>query len=279
MAHVRKKVRPKIQPKSGAQAKGKRKKLSVPEKRSKGWAVIGFDTSLSSLAGAAIGYDATLDRMKGPAFSMRRWGPDDDYFSRILMSANAHEMVHDMLADLGLILGNDEIWIAQEEPWPPHSSFVNRGISLSLKQQAEISGAFLGGLVRWGYSNIFQVGNSSWRKLVADEITDAGIEAVTTHHTKWKSAKLAEIYNCAPKDSGKFRAHQWARHVFEPWIVQQGGAVVPEFPPMIHKKIDGRDHKVPRPENSKAKAFQPDDRYDALAIMAWMLHERANLTG
>src|SRR6187431_2741033 len=62
-------------------------KLSVPEKRSKGWAALGFDLSTSSIAGCLLGYDATLDRLRGPHFLMRRWGKDDHYFSRIHMAA------------------------------------------------------------------------------------------------------------------------------------------------------------------------------------------------
>lgn len=240
-------------------AKGKRTNLPVPVKRSKGWAALGFDTSTASIAGSLLGYDATLDRLVGPHFLMRRWGKDDHYFSRIEMAARAEECVQDLLADAGLFLDLDEIYIAIEEPFPPHTSFTSRGNSQSLKQQAEISGAFLGGLMRYGYREIYQIGNHQWRQVVAADL------GITIHHTKWKDPSLADIYNCKPADTGKFRAKQWA---VNPGYAFQGiyPEEVPDYPDIIGSKAG----KIPRPETSKAKAIQPDDRYDALAMAEWM---------
>lgn len=258
------------------QAKGKLKKLKpIPEKPPKGWAVCGFDTSYSSIAGAAMGYDAITKQMTGPSFVMRHFTKEDDYFERLRVAVRPEELIRELMSGLNILLEISDIWIAQEEPFPAHGKFTGRGISKSLKQQAEISGAFLGGLVRYGYSNIFQISNYQWRQLIAHDITDAGIEEVTIHHSKWRSPKLVEIYGCKPQDSGKFRSHQWARHAFEPWSYQQTQVEIPEFPHMIQ----GKDGKVAKPENSRAKPFQPDDRYDALAMMAWMLGERASLMG
>jgi hypothetical protein len=271
-----KKKKPQISSKPVARAKKKQALARVPEKPSKGFGVFGFDISTSSIAGAALGWDAILNKWKGPAFLMRRFGPDDDYFSRLDIVANAHDLIHDLTADLGILLNMDEIWIAQEEPFPAAGSFMKRGISNNLKQQAEMSGAFLGGLVRYGYRNIFQIGNHQWRQVVAHGLTDLGTHGeITIHHSKWRNAELALQVNCKPADSGKFRAWQWAHEVFEPWIVQQGGNPVPEFTHMIQSSKG----KIPKPEKSKAKVFQPDDRYDALAIMDWMRAERLELLG
>jgi DNA adenine methylase len=240
-------------------AKHKRYQLQIPEPRKRGWAVLGFDLSLSGIAGAGVGYDSTLDKYVGPAFISRRFEKDDDYFSRLEFLARAEEIVQDLILELKLILGNDEIYIAIEEPFPPHTKFTQKGQGKSLKQQAEMSGAFLGGLARWGYGELWQIHNTHWRKLVADDL------GTTLHPPKWKDPALCAIYNCAPRDAGKFRAKQWA-------MMNQGYAwqgvfgEIPDYPDMIQSK----NGKIPRPKKSKAKAFQPDDRYDALAIMEFL---------
>jgi hypothetical protein len=195
-----------------------------------------------------------------------QFGPDRDYFERLRISSLSHDLMSELLVQLGVFLPLTDIFVAQEEPFPPHTSFTTRGHGASLKQQAEISGAFLGGLIRWGYTNIIQVSNQHWRQIVAAEISEETGEDVTIHHTKWRSPKLALRYGCKPDDSGKFRAVQWTHDIFEPWIVQQGGKEIPECPPMIRKG----SQKVPKPRDSKAKPFQPDDRYDALAMAEWL---------
>lgn len=245
----------------------KRPKLAaISDRPPHGWVVMGFDVSMSSIAGAALGYDRTLATYKGPAFVARRWSKGDHYFDRLEMASKSHELVLDLISELGMVVANDEIWIAQEEPFPPHSAFMNKGNSGFLKQQSEISGAFLGGLLRYGYNQIFQIHNSSWRKVVADQLTEATGEDVTIHTTKWKSSDLAITYNCRISDSGKFRAQQWAKRVYNPWCEELTQTVIPEWPPIIESK----DGKIPRPETSKAKAVQSDDRYEALAMMEWL---------
>ena len=269
-----KKVKPKISKKSGARKKGAVKSL---DRHSKSWVAIGFDTSLSSLAGAAMGYDDVLKKELGPVFVMRRWSTEDEYFDRLRMCAKSHELVLDLLAELKMSLPLDRIFIAQEEPFPPHSSFMKRqgGGGQAMKQQAEISGAFLGGLVRYGYINIFQIGSDKWRGRIRDSLIDAGQEGpeFSLYHTKWKSEKLALRFNCKPADSGKFRAKQWALDVMEPWTYQTREVEIPDWPDIIRSS---KGH-VPRPETSKAKAFQPDDRYDALAMCDWMRWEMLSM--
>lgn len=238
------------------------KKIPRPrELRERGWMVAGFDVSMSSIAGAAIAYDKTLDKLKGPEFVIQRWTSEHHYYERLKALAKAHDFIHELQLKLGIELGLDEVFICQEEPWP--FGMIRGGASNALKQQAEMSGAFLGGLVRYGFQNVAQINSMRWRKLVADDL------GITTHHTKWQSGELAQRFNCTPKNSGKFRTKEWA-------LLDQGYAFmhvfpkeIPDWPDLIPKK-EGR---IPRPEGSVAKADQPDDRYDALAIMAVLYEE------
>lgn len=237
-----------------------KKKLPQPrELRNRGWAVLGFDISMSSIAAAGIGYDATLKKFKGPEFMYLRWEKEDEYFDRLKEAAQGELWVGAILEQLGLILGMDEVFIAQEEPWP--LGMIRGGLSAFLKQQAEISGAFLSGLVKWGYTNVSQMNSIRWRQMVAQDL------GITTHHTKWKSPELALKYNCAPKDSGKFRAKQWAmgwaHGLLGYQVPVEFDGEIPDWPDIIESK----DGKKPRPEGSMAKAVQPDDRFDALAVM------------
>lgn len=232
-----------------------------------GWMVAGFDVSMSSMAGAALAYDSSCGKFRGPAFVMRRWSKEDHYFERLKMAAKSHELILDLCAELKVVMACNEIYIAQEEPFPPHSKFMMKGQSGFLKQQAEISGAFLGGLLRYGYDQIWQIHNTKWRKTVADQISEATGQDVTLHPPKWNDPKLALQYNCKPKDTGKFRVKQWALDVYGDAVVRPAFDTeieIPDWPDIIES---GKFGKIPRPENSKAKAIQPDDRYDALAVM------------
>lgn len=269
------KKRPKIHRDAGvrerpvAKAKAKRKLPKPKALRNHGWMVAGFDTSMSSLAGAAIAYDSLTKNFKGPAFVMRRWSKEDGYLERLGMAAASHELVLDLQAELGISMRTDEVFIAQEEPFPPHGRFMKGGASGFLKQQAEISGAFVGGLVRYGFKEFWQMHNTQWRKVIADMLSENGRD-ITTHHSKWKDPALCSIYNCTPADSGKFRSKQWAFDMFGigPVLSNMGfNKEIPDWPDLIKSK----DGHIPRPERSVAKAFQPDDRYDALAMM-WALY-------
>lgn len=238
-----------------AKAKAKRKLPKAPG-RDPGWCVLGFDTSHSCIAGAAISYDKVLGKLKGPRFQTIRWQKETDYFQRLKDAAKGYDLVLDLQMHLGVSMEPDNIFIAQEEPWP--MGMATGKTSGFLKQQAEISGAFLGGLVRYGFTNIVQMHSIRWRTMVANDL------GITTHFTKWRSPELATMYNCKPDDSGKFRSKQWARGQkdFMPGFPDQ----VPDIPDIIERK-EGR---VLRPEGSTAKAIQPADEYDALAI-AWTL--------
>ena len=251
-------------------AKHKKKEPNFKE-HDHGWMVVGFDTSMSSIASAAFAYDAVLRKFKGPVFKTVRWNyPQDDYFDRIRSAANSHDFIFDLQTLLNVSMEPGEIFIAQEEPWP-------MGVSISrtsgfLKQQAEISGAFLGGLVRWGYTNVAQINNTRWRQMIANDL------GITIHHTKWKSPELALRFNCKPGDSGKFRSKEWALDYWdrESQELHVFPNVIPDLPDIIERK----DGKMPRPEGSTAKAVQPEDIYDALAV-GWTylkeLHENGVL--
>jgi hypothetical protein len=257
---VPKKAKKKIPAKNRAKA-GARKKVQKATRRQT-WVAAGFDVSMSSMAGAAVGYDATLKKLLGPVFTIKRWEKNYHYFDRIRDAAKSHELVLDLITQLKMTPEAEEIFIAQEEPWPP--GIFRGGQSAQLKQQAEISGAFLAGVLRYGYSQVWQISANDWRQLVARDL------GITIHHSKWRSPELAAEYNCKPTDSGKFRSKQWA---FEADTTAQYWAMredTPDWPDIITSSKLG---KVPRPEGSTAKALQPDDRYDALAVCQWMVEE------
>jgi len=226
-------------------------KDTAPER---GWVVCGFDVAMTNIAGAAIGWDAVLKKLKGPVFVDIRWTKEDHYFERLKWAAKSHEFILALQAQLVMSISPEKIFIAEEEPWP--FGLTKGGESSWLKQQAEMSGAFLGGLVRYGFQNVSQMNTIRWRKVVADEL------GITTHVSKWKDPTLAGKYNTTPDNVGKFRTKQWA---LNPGYAFQGtfSEEVPDFPDIISNAKLGR---IPRPEGSRAKAVQPDDRYDALAV-------------
>jgi hypothetical protein len=217
----------------------------IPRKaREDSWMASGFDISMQSIAGAAVAYDAVLKKMKGPAFVICRWERGDHYFERLKEAVNARNFITDLQAELKIMVEPDNVFIAQEEPWPSGRKLM--GNSSSLKQQAEISGAFLGGLLKAGFTEIFQIPNWQWRQIVADGL------GITIHWTKY--GKGVE---------GKMRSKEWAL------LDHQWPNEIPDWTDLINSK----DGLKPRPDGSKARAVQPDDRYDALAVMTWMHRE------
>lgn len=205
--------------------------------------VCGFDTSMSSIAGAGIAWDKPMRKWVGPFFVISRWQKGDHYFDRMNNAARAENFIHGLIAPTKMGFELEDIYIAQEEPFPP--GMVKRLQSNAIKQQAEISGAFLGGLIRYGYRNVFQIENYRWRQIVAGDMGG------TIHHKWWT----------------KFRPKEWA---LNEWKLDGQEYEVDDWPDIIESSKHG---KIPRPEGSKAKAVQPDDRYDALAIMEWMRRE------
>lgn len=220
--------------------------------------VAGFDISMASIAGAAIAWDGTTRKFYGPVFVMKSWPPNTHYFSKLTDLVNAPNFIHDLQAEMKLVAELDEVYIAVEEPFPV--GMVKRLESQSIKQQAEFSGAFMAGLLKYGFQNVFQIAWYQWAQLVAADLSELLEEDITIHRSKWNYE--INPFKLAPhgKGSGKWRAKEWALEMFD----------IPDWTDLITREKLG---KIPRPEGSKARAVQPDDRYDALGVMNWMRNE------
>lgn len=220
----------------------------------KSWAALGCDTSLTAISVVGIGYDATLAKMVGPAYAEIRWTPEDDYFKRLGEAARGSGLVLDVLKDLWVIKP-DNVYLAIEEPF--HYGAVARQIGSWVKQQAEVSGAFKGSLVRHGFLNIYEINNSQWHKTLRDE----GVQfAIIPRGTP--ESQRAKI-----KKANKFVVKDWAVMAFG----------LPELPDLVKSKSGA---KIVRPESgfgAKAQAEQPNDIYDAAACCAWMADEMERL--
>lgn len=197
------------------------------------WAAVGIDTSMSSVAVTGFGYDAMTDKMSEVCWAETRW-IGDEYLKRLGDASRAHELVLNVLHRLFVIeLAN--VYIAIEEPW--YYGATKRGASAWLKQQAEVAGCVKGSLVKYGFTNIYEINNQSWRAVIRRD----GVEV-----TKG--------------EAGKWDVKQWAIQAFG----------LPDKPDLVKDKLG---QKIPRPESgygAKAKPVQPDDIYDAAACMAWM---------
>lgn len=197
---------------------------------------VGIDCSLASVSLGGISKTHGKIRAKATA---KRWRKDVDYFTRLRDVSKSHDLIHDLLAELRVMPELDQIFIAIEEPVAMGHMQRNQGNSI--KQQIEINGALLGGLLRWGFPHIYQIQANQWRKVVADDL------GITTHHTKWN-----------PNGEGKFRAKEWVKKFHPKWDGQ--------WDDLIRSSKHGL---IPRPEKSIAKAEQSDDRYEALAMAQW----------
>jgi hypothetical protein len=219
--------------------KKKPKRISGPKDS---WVAVGIDLSTSSIAGCAFGYDYMLRKKeRGPVFNSVRWERHQDYFHRLNELSRGHIFILDLIGQLKMLVEPDRVNIAIEEPWP--FGMQKRLESNSLKQQAQMSGCFIGGLIRWGYVHIYEIHNQWWRGIIAEDL------GISTHWTKY--GKGIE---------GKMRSKEWALDFMK----------APEWPDLIQHSKRGL---IPRPEGSRAKAQQPDDRYDALAMAVWMKRE------
>lgn len=203
------------------------------------WAVLGMDISMTSISIACEAYDAVLDKLLGPVTKSVRWERNVHYYDRMRDAAKAHILILDAVSATGVVqMALDRVHIGIEEPWP--MGIVKRADSGWLKQQAQIQGAVLGSLIRYGWLDVYEVNNQTWKNIVRQ---DTGI----TGRGK----------------PDKFDVKDWALALYED---------LPDLPDLIEHSKRGL---VPRPEGSKAKAKQPDDIYDAVAIMAWLEAERA----
>lgn len=215
---------------------------SAAKKAKKSWTAVGMDMSMTSIAATAISFDATLNKMTDVAWGEIRWTPEDDYFKRLGAAAKCHDLLLDVLSSLWSY-DYSRVCIAVEEPIP--LGMVNRKGPNQMrgdyiKQQCEIAGAAKGGLVRFGFPNIYEINNATWKATLRRE----GVEI----------RKMPE---------GKFDVKEWA-------ISALG---LPDLPDLVKGKNGG---KIPRPESgfgANAKPVQPSDVYDAAAVMAWMQDE------
>lgn len=201
--------------------------------RGPSWAVVGGDTSMSSVAFTAMGYDSVLGKMTKVVYKDVRWTTEqDDYLQRLADASRSHELVLDCLRELWVV-EPENVYIAVEEPVP--LGMIRRADSGWVKQQCEISGAVLGSLYRYGFKNIWQINNA-----------------------QWKAVLRAEGVTIRKMPLGKWDIKDWA-------IAAYG---LPDLPDLVRGKNGG---KIPRPTSgfgAKAKAEQPNDIYDAAACMA-----------
>jgi hypothetical protein len=205
-----------------------------PPKRKPHKVAIGCDVSMSSIAVCAIGKDGVVPGFRGPEFKTIRWNKGDHYFERCKTAAKGHEVILDVIGALGIASQLNEVHIAIEEPFPMG---MMRGMQSSwIKQQCQIQGIFMGSLLRWGWENVYEINNQRWKNVVKND----GFEL--------------------PRGKeGKF--------VVKKWAMQSYG--LPDLPDLINSPHG----KIPKPETSRAKPEQPEDIYDACAIMAWMESE------
>lgn len=196
---------------------------------------MGFDTSTYSIAGCAMLYDALLDKTKGPVCIIHRWTKEDHFYKRLADATKAHEFVIDLLTKLrGVVSDVNDIYIGVEEPWP--YGMVKMQSSAFLQQQAQIHGAFLGGLTRWGYPNVEAVNVSHWHAPVAGDL---------------------DMKNPRKEGFDKWTVRAWAEEIYGPF----------NWPDLIYRQNIGL---ISKPKTSRAKPVQPDDRYDAIGIMQYV---------
>jgi hypothetical protein len=241
--------------------KAKKKVKVVAKKKAKtseikaSWLAVGVDVSYYSISAAAFAWDKTLNRHVGPAAISIRWDMKTDYFKRLKDAAYAHDLVHELQSQLKVVADTDEVYFAIEEAvaW----SHMKKGASGVEKQQMQISGALMGGLLRWGYSRLWEIPANKWRKMVADEIG----QGLTIHGSKWNNPEFAppkEKLKYQKGKIGKFRGRQWCREV--------KGWTHLDWPDIINHSTLGM---IPRPETSTAQGVQADDRFEAIP-MAWV---------
>lgn len=223
------------------QVSGKKlKKKSIKRSWSRvEWVCVGIDSSYYSISLGGIA--KTRDGKIRAAAVTKRWDRQTDYFTRLLDAAKIHELMHELFLTLKVEAELHEVYIVHEEPVA--ISHFQKGASQVIKQQMEIGGALLGGILRWGWKNVWQIQAQQWQKPVAEAL------GITTHHTKWNPTKK----------EGKFRAKEWIEKFHPKWDGH--------WPDIIeHSKLG----MIPRPDSSKARGKQSDDRYEALAMANFM---------
>lgn len=217
------------------------------------WAAFGFDISTYSIAVAGIAWDKVLGKFIGPETATIRWTKGTHWYTRMVEANRPEILMHELFNKLKITPDLHEVFIAVEEPWPP--GMEKRGHSQTLKQQAQISGALMGGLLRWGWTQLYEIHNTWWRGIVAEDLGISISSNSKDVNWRWNPERNSNV--------GKYRSQQWVEEIHPDWVPEP-------FPDLI---TSGKHGLIPRPEKSKAKGVQPDDRYDALPIMQWMVNE------
>lgn len=213
-----------------ARKKAKLLTTPTPKVQESSWASVGIDISLSSISGAMTVYDALMDELKGPGLHQVRWERPVHFLDRLAQATQAGNFVLDLLSETcSASIPLDRFWIGVEEAWP--AGIVKKADSRWLRQQAQVQGAFMGGLRKYGYTKVEEVNAQLWKNPIREE-TGIG------RPDKWDVKK-------------------WALESF----------AVPDFPDLIKHGTRGL---IPKPDTSRAKPVQPDDRYDALGILEYM---------
>lgn len=214
----------------------------APKANARSWAEIGVDISVMSLTGVGVAFDAVLNQMRGPGYYSIRWERDTHFLDR-LAQVTKSDFILEVLHSIGpFSVPIENVYIAVEEAWP--AGIVKRADSAWLRQQAQIHGAFVGGLVRWGFTNVFEINNQLWKNPIRDEREQVG----------------------EGRGIDKWDVKEWAMAAYG----------LPDLPDLIKNTKRGL---IPRPDNSRAKAVQPDDLYDAAGILSWMQNEHAEIMG
>jgi hypothetical protein len=233
---------------------GKKKRPMVTPRQRVEWVAVGIDTSTYSISGAMCA------KQHGVISEVRthvvRWEKGTDYFDRMRGAASGADFMHELMGP-NVAAECNEVFIAMEEP--VSFGHLQRSASQSVKQQIQINGSLMGSLLKWGWENIYEIQANQWRKIVAEDL------GITTHKSKYSNQEFLPLpkgWNVLADAVGKFRSKQWVKQFHPEWDH--------DWPDLISHGTRG---VIAKPEESKAKSFQPDDRYDALPIMAWMVRE------
>lgn len=231
------------------------RKKSALKKGGKRWSpvkvvVIGADVSMSTISLGGIA--ETKDGKIRVGTASIRWTTGVDYFKRMKEAADASQnVVMELYADMKIMPELAQVHFAIEEA--VSYGHIQRAMGQFTKQQIQISGAFMGGLLKWGFTNLYEIQNNQWRAMVAHDL------GFTIHKSKWAPPELAKEFHCNERDVGKFRAKQWVKKFHPKWDK--------EWPDIIRQ---GKQGQIPRPLDSFAKGVQSDDRYEALAMAEFL---------
>lgn len=207
--------------------KATRKSVPNPGKY-KGMAAIGFDLSLYSLTGCIKVDDRILGRVPDPSWISHRWEKGFPHNEKLKQLSKAHEFVLDLLYLSGAMIEHEHIYIGIEQFPISKFSKGNR-----VREQCELIGSFMGGLLRYGYPNVTFVNPKSWQSLVAADL----------------DKKLNEL--------DKWDVKEWAIEVYD----------APAWRDLTYHAKRGL---IPRPKGSKAQSVQPDDRFDSTGVMEYV---------